>query len=66
MATVAPRPADTEPPAVNAEEMLRTFAKQDLAFRHELLDLDADSTCRPDGFTCPAYKVPGTPDPKTT
>jgi len=47
------------PLAVLEQQIAGLLAEQ----RHQYLDLDTDSACCPDGFTCPACppKTPGSP-----
>lgn len=59
MATTTPRPAiealDVPTEQVTADaKRLRLKAGQMAEQRHQYLDLDADSTCCPQEFACPA------------
>lgn len=43
---------DVKTPVVEADALRLLAARVDPETRHQLLDLDADSTCRPQGFVC--------------
>ncbi|GAA2218981.1 hypothetical protein GCM10010400_76160 [Streptomyces aculeolatus] len=50
---------DVPAAAVEADALRLLAARVDPETRHQLLDLDTDSTCRPAGFACPACPPKG-------
>lgn len=53
------RDLDVPAPVVEADALRLLAARVDPETRHQLLDLDTDSTCRPDGLVCVACPPKG-------